>query len=98
MGVRIDEAGSHDEARRVDGLLGRLVDAADRDDAAVADAHVGDDAGCAGAVHHRAALDDRVEHLRPQYAGKGLTTRQIVTSAFSTVFRPGASMSESGRA
>ena len=68
----------------------------DRDDAAVADPDVGDDAGCAGAVDDRAAPDDRVEHLRPQCTGKGLTTRQIVTSAFSTVFRPGASMSERG--
>ena len=43
-----------------------LVDVADRDDAAVGDADVGDHARCPGAVDHGRALDDLVEHWVPR--------------------------------
>ena len=62
MRVRIDEARCHDATRHVDAAPRRLGDAAHLDDAVADQADIGDEAGRSGAVDHRSAGKDQIEH------------------------------------
>src|SRR2546430_17659462 len=64
VGVHVDDARHDDETVGVD-RLARAGEPADVGDQTERDADVGDAAGQARAVHHPAALDDRVEHGAP---------------------------------
>ena len=61
MGVQIDVAGRHDQAGRVEDLVGLgVIEAPDGRDATVLYADIGTGPLGAGAVHHHSTGDDRV--------------------------------------
>src|SRR5208283_1919453 len=60
MGMRIDEAGRHDEVAGVDDLARAVLDFADFGDASAADCDVGLKARRAGAVNHGAVADQKI--------------------------------------
>ena len=62
MGVDVDPAGRHQEARGVDLALGRPLLAADGGDPPVGDRHVAGETRLAGAVDDGAAANDDVVH------------------------------------
>ena len=67
--MRVDEAGCHDSAARVDLLAAAGQPAADFGHAAGGDGHVGRSPGRAAAVDQRAVADDEVEHVALLSAG-----------------------------
>ncbi len=68
MGVAVDEARRDDQSIRIDGASGHRLDAADLDDLAIGDAHVGREAGLARAIDDRAATDHQIEgHQRRSF-------------------------------
>ena len=71
VGVEIEEPGRHQRAVGVDLLRRGLVDLADGDDAAVADADVAGERVGAGAVDDRSAADHGVKHGGAPSVGEG---------------------------
>ena len=76
MGVGVDEAGRHRQARRVQHLgRRRISQIADGGDPAVPNGHIGPVAGLSRSVDDRAAANDDVFHIK------------CLLSAFKAVFR-----------
>src|SRR5260370_11203540 len=60
MGMRVDEAGRHDQVAGVDGLAGAIADLANFGKASAGNRDVGAIARRAGAVNHHPVADQRV--------------------------------------
>ena len=62
MGVQVDETGSDDHPGRVDDRSASILDPPNGNHPPVGHPHVGEASWGAGAVHHRATADHKIEH------------------------------------
>ena len=83
VGVPVDEPWGNHVPFGIDSLPGPLGDAPDGGDAAALDAHIGGEAGGAGAVHDRAVLDDQVvSHCPPSFKQLACSNRLPYSTRF----------------
>src|ERR1700693_1998349 len=77
--MRIDEAGRHQHAARVDFLRATTGDLADRDDLAAVDRDIRLEWLGAGAIDHRAIADHQFRHRsQPQLGGQAVALSEVL--------------------